>query len=146
MRTSITIFRIIFGFFVVTAVVYTIWNLTPSGGVNYRGGGRVEWVGTVGLVLCAVLAIFIAFYLSRSYHSQGGQLPEDRLDASIDDGDPEMGFFSPWSWWPLILAAAAGLLFLGLAIGQWIIFFGGGLLIIALVGWVYEYYRRLFAH
>jgi hypothetical protein len=57
-----------------------------------------------------------------------------------------MGFFSPWSWWPLILAAAAGLLFLGLAIGQWIIFFGGGLLIIALVGWVYEYYRRLFAH
>jgi hypothetical protein len=143
-RTSINIFRIIFVFFVVAAVVYTGWNLTPSG-VNYRGGGRVEWVGTVGLSLCAVLAIFIAFYLSRSHRSQGGVLPEDRLDASIDDGDPEMGFFSPWSWWPLVLAIAAGLGFLGLAIGPWIIAFGGGLLIIALVGWTYEYYRRYIA-
>jgi hypothetical protein len=105
----------------------------------------VEWVGTVGLTLTAVLAAFIAFYLGRSYRSQGGQLPEDRLDASIDDGDPEMGFFSPWSWWPIILGSAAALLFLGLAVGVWIIAFGGALLVVALVGWVYEYYRRLFA-
>jgi len=28
---------------------------------------------------------------------------------------------------------------------MWIIAFGGGLLVIGLVGWVYEYYRRLFA-
>ena len=144
MRTSINIFRIICVFFLIAAIVYTGWNLTPSS-VNYRGGGRVEWVGTVGLVLCAVLAVFIAFYLSRSFRSQGGQLPEDRLDASIDDGDPEMGFFSPWSWWPLILASAAGLAFFGLAVGPWIIAFGGGLLVIGLVGWVYEYYRKLFA-
>ena len=144
MRASINLFRIIAVFAALVCVVYTVWNLL-SGNTNAGNGGRVEWVGTVALALTAILAIFIAFYLSRSYRSQGGQLPEDRLDASIDDGDPEMGFFSPWSWWPLILAISAGLLFLGLAVGQWIIFFGGGLLVIALVGWVYEYYRHLFA-
>lgn len=144
MRTSINVFRVVAVFGVVVCAVYTIWNLL-SGRSNAGAGGRVEWVGTVALGLTGILAILIAFYLSRSYKSQGGQLPEDRLDASIDDGDPEMGFFSPWSWWPLILAIAAGLGFLGLAVGVWIIAFGGGLLIIGLLGWVYEYYRRLFA-
>lgn len=144
MHASIILFRIIAVFAVAVCAIYTVWNVT-SGATNAGVGGRVEWVGTVALALTAILAIFIAFYLSRSYRSQGGQLPEDRLDASIDDGDPEMGFFSPWSWWPLVLAIAAGLLFLGLAVGTWIIFFGGGLLVIALVGWVYEYYRKLFA-
>ena len=145
MRTSINLFWIIAAFAAVACTAYTLWNVL-SASTNAGSGGRVEWVGTVGLALTAILAVFVAFYLSRSYRSQGGQLPEDRLDASIDDGDPEMGFFSPWSWWPLILATSAGLVFLGLAIGPWIIAFGGGLFIIAIVGWVYEYYRKLFAH
>ena len=50
----------------------------------------------------------------------GSVWPEDRLDASIDDGDPELGHFSPWSWWPLILAISATLGFLGFAVGVWI--------------------------
>lgn len=144
MRASINLFWIVAGFAVVACAVYTVWNLL-SLDTNAGTGGRIEWVGTVGLGLTAIFAIFVAFYLSRSHRAQGGVLPEDRLDASIDDGDPEMGFFSPWSWWPLVLASAAGLGFLGLAIGPWIIAFGGGLLIIALVGWTYEYYRRYFA-
>lgn len=74
-----------------------------------------------------------------------GVLPEDRLDANIDDGDSEQGFFSPWSWWPILLAAGGALLFMGIAIGIWIAFFGAALTIISLVGWVYEYYRGNFA-
>ena len=69
-----------------------------------------------------VLAAFIAFYLGRVHTAQGAELPEDRLDANIDDGDPELGYFSPWSWWPFVLAAGAALAFLGLAIGFWISF------------------------
>ena len=144
MRASINLFWIVAGFAAATCIVYVVWNLL-SFDTNAGSGGRVEWVGTVSLALTAVLAVFVAFYLSRSHRAQGGVLPEDRLDASIDDGDPEMGFFSPWSWWPLVLASAAGLGFLGLAIGPWIIAFGGGLLVIALIGWVYEYYRGYFA-
>ena len=70
-------------------------------------------------------------------------LAPGRVDG--DDGDPELGFFSPWSWWPVILAAGAASVFLGLAVGIWIAIIGGGLAIIALVGWTYEYYRGYFA-
>jgi hypothetical protein len=144
MRSAINLFWFVAGFAALVCAVYTVWNLL-SGDTNGGNGGRVEWIGTVGLALTCIMAAFIAFYLSRSYRSQGGQLPEDRLDASIDDGDPELGFFSPWSWWPIVLASAAGLAFLGLAIGPWIIAFSAGLVLIGLVGWVYEYYRGFFA-
>ena len=72
-----------------------------------------------GMLLAAILSAFIAFYVGRSHAAQGGELPEDRLDANIDDGDPELGHFSPWSWWPVSLAFGAGLVILGLAVGFW---------------------------
>ena len=50
--------------------------------------------------LSGALSVLIAFYLARIHKRQGGELPEDRLDANIDDGDAEQGHFSPWSWWP----------------------------------------------
>jgi hypothetical protein len=34
---------------------------------------------------------------------------------------------------------------LGVAAGAWIAFIGGGILVVSLVGWVYEYYRGYFA-
>jgi hypothetical protein len=99
------------------------------------------------VALTGALSVLIAFYLGRIHRSQGGlELPEDRLDANIDDGDAEQGHFSPWSWWPVTLAAAAALVLLGLAIGVWISFIGAAILIVSVVGWVYEYYRGYFAH
>jgi hypothetical protein len=138
-------------FFLLVAVLYVFWSLlfattgiatVPAG----AEGGHVEWVGALGLSLCAILFAFLAFYVGKSYKSQGGELPEDRLDANIDDGDPELGHFSPWSWWPILLAGAASIVVLGLAIGFWISFIGVVLLLITVVGWVYEYYRGNFAH
>jgi hypothetical protein len=144
MRVNIRVFWILTGFFLLMAVVYTGWNLL-AGNTNAGGGGRVEWVGTIGLLLVSILGALIAFYLARSARAQGGTLPEDRLDASIDDGDPELGFYSPWSWWPIILATSAALGFLGLVVGIWVIFIAVALFVVAIVGWVYEYYRGLFA-
>jgi hypothetical protein len=144
MRANVNIFWILTGYALIADIAYTIWNLL-SGTTNGGAGGRVEWVGTVGLLLVAVMAAFIAFYLNRSRNAQGGVLPEDRPDASIDDGDPELGFFSPWSWWPITLATAAALGFLGLVIGIWVFFIAIALFVVAIVGWVYEYYRGLFA-
>ncbi|MET4780724.1 cytochrome c oxidase subunit 4 [Glaciihabitans sp. UYNi722] len=139
MNTNAKMFTILGGFFVLADATYVIWSLVDPLHL------RVEWVGTVGLGLAAILAFFIAFYLGRSHHSVGGELPEDRLDADIDDGDPEQGFFSPWSWWPIMLAGGAALLFMGIAIGIWIAFIGVAVTAISLVGWVYEYYRGNFA-
>ncbi|WP_375390090.1 cytochrome c oxidase subunit 4 [uncultured Amnibacterium sp.] len=138
MRVNINLLNVLAGFFIIADVAYSVWAM-----IEY---GRLEWVGTIGIGLVAVMSIFIGFYLNRSFHAQGGALPEDRLDASIDDGDPELGHFSPWSWWPLTLSIAATLTFLGLAAGVWIAYIGGAVFIIAIVGWVYEYYRGYFAH
>jgi len=143
------LFWVLAAFFVLATVVYTVWTYQyevqqlatdPSG-----GRGSIEWAGTVGLALCAALSVLIAFYLRRSYRGQGGELPEDRMDAEIDDGDAEQGHFSPWSWWPLILAFSAALVFLGIAVGVWLAIIGGAIFVVAIVGWVYEYYRGFFA-
>ena len=137
MKTNVNILWVLTAFFVVVAAVYVAWNVLDH--------GRVEWAGTFMLALTALLVAFIAFYLDRVHAAQAGELPEDRLDGNIDDGDPEMGFFSPWSWWPIFLAASTALLFLGLAVGYWICFIGLGIGLVALTGWVYEYYRGVFA-
>ena len=138
MRVNINVLLVLAAFFALSDVAYSVWAA-----ITY---GRVEWVGTIGIGLVAVMSIFISFYLSRSFSAQGGPLPEDRLDASIDDGDPELGHFSPWSWWPLILGAAAALAFLGLAAGIWMFAIALVIFVIAILGWVYEYYRGYFAH
>ena len=150
MRASVRLFWILAAFSFFVAAVYTVWAALyesqelatePSG----TEGFPIEWVGTIGLALVGVLSVLIAFYLQRIHRAQGGELPEDRLDANIDDGDAEQGHFSPWSWWPVVLAAGAALTFTGVAIGPWIAFIGASILVVALVGWVFEYYRGYFA-
>ena len=136
MKTNINLFWILLVFFVALTAIYVGWSILDT--------GQVEWVGAVALGLCAVLSVFIAFYLRLVYRNQGGELPEDRGDADIDDGDAEQGFLPPWSWWPVVLAGGAALVFLGLAIDFWIVGYAVVIPLIALVGWVYEYYRGNF--
>ena len=154
MNANARMFWILSGFFVLIDIVYVTWNIishnqgavTQLGGTEGGGvGSPVEWAGAITIGLSAILSAFIAFYLGRTHKAIGSQLPEDRLDANVDDGDPEMGFFSPWSWWPVLLAAGCALLFMGVAIGVWIAFIGVAITVVSLVGWVYEYYRGNFA-
>ncbi|CAH0210109.1 hypothetical protein SRABI128_01952 [Microbacterium sp. Bi128] len=56
-----------------------------------------------------------------------------------------MGEFSPWSWWPIILAGSAAIAVIGLAVGSWLVPVAFVIFVIAIVGWVYEYYRGYFA-
>jgi hypothetical protein len=144
--TNARLFWILAGFFFAADITYIIWSLLMSARPADAGAApSVEWVGAVAIGLTGVLAVLIAFYLGRVHRSQGGELAEDRLDADIDDGDAEQGHFSPWSWWPIVLASGAALTILGIAIGLWISFIGASILIVALVGWVFEYYRGYFA-
>lgn len=138
MKTNIRLFWILTAFFWATSVGYTVWSLLDP------FHGTIEWVGTLALALCGALFALIAFYLGKHYRAQGGDLPEDIPSANIDDGDPEVGFYSPWSWWPMMVAAGAALVFLGLAIGAWIAFIGAAFALISIVGWTYEYYRGYF--
>jgi len=137
MKTNIVVLLVLAFYFFAVATMYTVWSLID--------GQSVEWAGTLAIGLSGVLTVFIAFFLQIQFKNQGGELPEDRLDADIDDGDPELGFYSPWSWWPIILAAGAAIALLASAVGIWIAFYAVPLVLIALVGWTYEYYRGYFA-
>ncbi|CAN5495139.1 cytochrome c oxidase subunit 4 [soil metagenome] len=139
MRANTNLFWILGGFFWLADAVYTIWSMF------FSEFARVEWVGTVTMALSGIFAFFLAFYLGRTYASQGGEIPSDRVDANIDDGDPEMGMFSPWSWWPFVVAFGLALMFLGVAVGIWITFIGVPIVAIAIIGWYFEYYRGNFA-
>ncbi len=102
-------------------------------------------VGTTALALTGALAFLVSFYAlytSKRVYPR----PEDRLDAEIEEADPEYGFYSPHSWWPLAVALATVTVVLGLVFAVWLIVLGVATLLLALIGWLFEYYRGEFAH
>ncbi|KAB1660125.1 cytochrome c oxidase subunit 4 [Pseudoclavibacter chungangensis] len=140
MKTISHLLWILSGFYVVVAVVYTLWTLKDD-------GFNPEWVGVVTLFLSAAFTAFVAFYLGvENKPFKLRILPEDRLDGEIDEADYELGHFSPWSWWPIVLAASICVVLIGAAVGWWITFFAAPILVVALFGWVFEYYRGVFKH
>ena len=143
MRTNTGLWWLLSAFFLLMAVVYTIWNIIAHPTLPWFNA--VEWVGSVALLFTALMGALIAFYIGRVHKAQGGELPEDVLTSDIDDGDPELGEFSPWSWWPIVLAFSAALAMIGLSVGAWMVPIGVGVFVVAIVGWVYEYYRGYFA-
>jgi len=99
-----------------------------------------EWVGTSALALAGGLGFILAFYFLFTGR-RIDKRPEDDLNAEPSDGAGELGFFSPHSWWPLPVAASAGVIFFGVVFGWWIVALGTVLLGISLYGFVFEYYR-----
>jgi hypothetical protein len=137
MKSNIVILFVLGAYFLVSGTGYIIWNILAGNGF--------EATGSLGLLLSAVLAGFIAFFLNMVNKSQGGiLLPEDHPTADIDDADPNIGDFAPWSWWPLVLGFSVGLVFLGLAVGFWIIFLAIPFVLVSITGWTYEFYRGNF--
>lgn len=117
-------------FFVLLAGVYWYLSRDP--------------IGTTALAMSGGLAFIVGFYVlytSKRVYPR----PEDRDEADIDEADPEYGFFSPHSWWPLAVAFACAVIAFGLVFAVWMIVLGVGLLMLSLVGWMFEYYRGDFA-
>jgi hypothetical protein len=137
MRVNVLLFGLLSCFFALCTAGYTVWSVLVY--------GVPEWTGSVGLAFATTMGAWFWFYLSRTHHAQGVELPQDRIDADIDDDDPEMGFFSPYSWWPVTLAAVIAVSSLGIAVGSWLSLIALPLFIIAVAGWVFEYYRGLHA-
>ncbi len=140
MKSQIGIWWMLTGFFFLVAAAYTVWSIVDP---NH---GRVEWIGTIALLFASFMCALIGFFISLAHKGQKGvELLEDRLDGEIDDADPELGHFAPWSWWPIVLAAAPAVGVLSLATAHFLIPVAAGLLVVGLVGWVYEFYRGNFA-
>ena len=104
-----------------------------------------EIVGTTVLLLTTLLAGLIGFYILYTAKRVGSR-PEDREDADIDEADPDYGFFSPHSWWPLPIGLGAMVTALGLVFAVWLLILGVGILMFGVLGLVYEYYIGDYAH
>ena len=104
-----------------------------------------DWTGTTALVMTFLLCALLGFYLGVVANQIPGR-PEDRSDGEIADGAGELGFFPPYSWWPLFTASALAVVVLGVVIGWWLFIIGTGILGAMVVGWVFEYYRGIHAH
>jgi Cytochrome c oxidase subunit IV len=99
-----------------------------------------EPAGTTALALAAGLGGLIGFYLLFTARRIDAR-PEDDPNADIADGAGEMGFYSPHSWWPLAVGGTAATSALGVVFGWWILYLAAPLLILSVIGFVFEYYR-----
>ena len=125
--------------FVITGVFFTL--VSPAYWVITN-----DWTGTSALVMTTFLSWMIALYLG--FHaSRMDPRPEDRLDGEIAEGAGELGFFPPYSWWPLWVGMTASVVVYGVALGAWwLVIIGFALGMITLSGWIFEYYRGEHAH
>lgn len=111
-----------------------------------KAGSCADWTGTSALVMTTLLAAMVTLYLGFHARRMDAR-PEDRSDGEIADGAGELGFFPPYSWWPLWAAACLGLIVFAIAMTQWwMMVLGMALGVLALSGWVFEYYRGEHAH
>jgi hypothetical protein len=131
-KAEARVFLLIAAFCWIIAVVYGYWTDISI--------GRIEVAGLAALILSGGLfgiAGSFFWFVSRRIDPR----PEDRDEAEIAEGAGDLGFFSPGSYWPLGLAAAATVTGLGLALVQYWLAFTGLLLILFMVGGLlFEYY------
>jgi hypothetical protein len=131
-KTETLIFGICSAFFIVVAPLYWFMSYDPT--------------GTAALTMTALLCILVAIYLGV-HASRMQPRPEDLPNAEIADGAGELGFFPPYSWWPLWAAGTLAFIVFGIAMGAWwLAVIGFGLGAIALCGWIFEYYVGEHAH
>jgi uncharacterized membrane protein YgcG len=123
MRVSAGLFAVLALFFLVTGGVYLFTGDDPA--------------GAAALVFSMVMCLLIAGFLWSA--ARRGRLPADEGETDIADGAGDIGFFSPFSYWPVAIAVSFGVLILGPIISYWLVFIGGVLVAFTVVGLVFQY-------
>jgi Cytochrome c oxidase subunit IV len=126
MKVSSRMFGFVALFLIADAILYWYCSHDPT--------------GTAALVMAFGMCGMIFFYLGFT-NKRLGAGPDDRNDAEPYEGSGEQGFFSPHSWWPFVLAGAGAFLFLGIAVGFWLVYFAAPLVAFGVYGLIFEYYR-----
>ena len=106
-------------FFGLVGIAYWFWS--------YEQGGTMMLVGTT-------LLGFVpgSYYLWWSHRMK--PRPEDRTDATIEEGHGVIGSFPNSSIWPFVLGMGLFLVVLSLVFGLWLLAPGFALVLSALVG------------
>lgn len=124
-------------FYAIVALAYGLW----TNGFY----GQVDWAGVTALTFTTFMAFLIGFYLVFTAR-RVGELPEDDQLADPEDADPDYGFFSPHSWWPMCLAGSVAIVAFGWVFAAWLVAFGVVCLLYSTWGFLFEYYRGDHAH
>jgi hypothetical protein len=146
MKVEAWLFGITTVFLVLVTPAY--WLITDAASECHAkpGVSCADWTGTSALVMTTLLTAMVTLYLGFHARRMDAR-PEDRTDGEIADGAGELGFFPPYSWWPFWCACTLGLIVLALAMLQWwLMVLGMALGVMALSGWIFEYYRGEHAH
>jgi ABC-type antimicrobial peptide transport system permease subunit len=106
-------------FFGIVGAVYWFWS--------YEQGGTVMLAGTT---LLGLLPGSYYLWWSRRMKPR----PEDRTDASIEEGHGVIGSFPNSSIWPFVLGMGLFLVVLSLVFGLWLLAPGAALVVSALIG------------
>ncbi|WAC55888.1 cytochrome c oxidase subunit 4 [Gordonia sp. SL306] len=132
MKIEARIFELLTGFFFIAGIAYTICTAFSSKGV--------EWAGVTAMFFTGGLTLIAGTYF-RFVARRVEIRPEDYEDAEIEDGAGELGFFSPHSWWPILLASGAAMFAIGFATGNfWFAIFAAVVIIGTAAGLVFEYH------
>lgn len=133
MHIEARLFEFIAAFFVLVAILYGV--LTAI----FATGGE-EWAGTTALALTGGLALIVATFF-RFVARRIDTRPEDYEGAEISDGAGELGFFSPHSWWPILIALSGSVTAVAIALWlPWLIAAGVMFILTSVAGLVFEYY------
>lgn len=125
MKIEGLLFAFLSVFFLATAGIYWLLSRDPT--------------GFTCLVLSGGFAFIVGYYVLFTARRMDDR-PEDREDAEISEGAGEVGFFAPHSWWPIALAASFALTTLGLVFGPFLVMIGFVAILIAVSGFLFEYY------
>ena len=125
MKVEGLMFALLAVFLAAVALVYWFVSYDPT--------------GTTCIALSGGFAFIIGYYVLFTARRMQPR-PEDRLDAEISEGAGEVGFFSPHSWWPILLAGAFTTTILGLVFGPFLVIIGVLALGFAVSGFLFEYY------
>lgn len=128
MKVESRVFELCTAFFFLCAIVYAVLAR--------------ESVGVAGLFLTGGLSLIIGTYF-RFVSRRLEERPEDDPEAEVSDGAGDVGFFSPGSYWPIMMAGAAAFLAISMAFMYvWMVVVGGIVLLITIAGLVFEYHIR----
>jgi hypothetical protein len=126
-------------FFLGIAVFYAIVDF-----VYFKLSGEI--VGSLAILLSTLLALLLGFYFLVIDRRTDGFLPEDDLEGEISDRAGELGFFSPHSWWPLLVGFFMTLAGLGVLLGWWLTIMAVVGLLMSIFGFVMQYQRDKSSH
>lgn len=129
MKVEARIFELLTVFFFVVGTIYLILSQEPAGSAAlYLTGGLTLLVGT-----------YFRFVARRLESLR----PEDNPEGEVSDGAGDVGFFSPGSYWPIILAVSVALMAISLAFMYfWAVAISAIILLICVGGLLFEYHVR----